>query len=71
MNFNLKCDIFKNNLLNIINENQLPIAATYYILKDIFFQIENLYIGTINQAVLNEQQNTITQFKEENNIKEE
>ena len=47
--FNLVCDDLKIKLTNLINESELPVAATYYILKDIFHNVENFYIGYLNE----------------------
>lgn len=55
MNFNLKCDSFKSDLLEIINESKLPICVIYYILQNIYNQIQRNYYGTINQLQLEEQ----------------
>ena len=46
--FNLMCDDLKIKLTDLINESELPVAATYYILKDIFHSLENFYIGYLN-----------------------
>lgn len=47
--FNLTCDDLKIKLTDLINESELPVAATYYILKDIFHSLENFYIGYLNE----------------------
>lgn len=47
--FNLVCDDLKIKLTNLINESELPVAAIYYILKDIFHNVENFYIGYLNE----------------------
>ena len=57
MNFNLQCDNFKNNILNVINESKLPIAVIYYILKSLLSDIEVQYYDTISQLNLVQQQN--------------
>lgn len=47
--FNLMCDDLKIKMTDLINESELPVAATYYILKDIFHNLENFYIGYLNE----------------------
>lgn len=49
---------------NIVNSN-LDIGAVYFILKDIYFEIERNYYMRINQELLEEQkQNTETKNEE-------
>lgn len=49
---------------NIVNSN-LDIGAVYFILKDIYFEIERNYYIRINQELLEEQkQNTETKNEE-------
>jgi len=37
---NLKAEQFKNQIYNLINQNELPISLTYYIFKEIIENIE-------------------------------
>ena len=67
MNFNLKCDIFKTNILNIINQSELPISVIYYILQNIYNQIQKTYYGTINQIRLEEQEKAKKELEEKIN----
>lgn len=66
--FNLVCDDLKIKLTNLINESELPVAAIYYILKDIFHNVENFYIGYLNEKKIKqaaEQQKKDKEDKEE------
>ena len=63
MDFNLKCDDFKQEIIKKINDSQLPIVATYYILKDLFNQIQQQYYGTINQLRLQNQKIETVEIK--------
>lgn len=56
MNVNLLSEQFRRNLLNLINDNQLPASLTYYILKDIFVLLERGYFDSINEMNNNESQ---------------
>ena len=65
MNFNLKCDRFKRDLVNYINNTDLPIAVIYYICQNVFEQIEKVYIGAVNQAVLQESKQAVQTTKQQ------
>ena len=52
--FNLKCDNLKYNIINILNESKLPIVMVYYIIKDIYHDVENSYIGYLNTVKMKE-----------------
>lgn len=43
---NLQIDNFKTEMVNLINESNLPIAVVYYVLKDVFLEVESLYNNT-------------------------
>ena len=55
-NINLLSEQFRRNLLNLINDNQLPASLTYYILKDVFVLLERGYFDSINEMNNNESQ---------------
>lgn len=55
-NINLLSEQFRRNLLNLINDNQLPASLTYYILKDVFVLLERGYFDSINEMNNNENQ---------------
>ena len=65
MNFNLKCDDFKQEIIKKINNSQLPITIIYYIIKDLFNQIEKQYYGTINELKLQNQKIETLEVKTE------
>jgi hypothetical protein len=50
--FNLKCENFKRQLINVINESGLPISSIYYIYQLVGQDIERTYYGTINTESL-------------------
>ena len=66
MDFNLKCENLKNNLLKVINESKMPMAAIYFIFKSIFSDIQDQYYKTINDLIL-VQQNKEEKEENENN----
>ena len=45
---NSACEYFKQNLIDVINESKLPSAIIYYIMKDIFMDVERQYYGSLN-----------------------
>lgn len=48
---NIASENFKNALINLINESQLPISNVYYIFKYLEKEVENIYYGTLNSEV--------------------
>ena len=63
---NITCEIFKQNIDNVISNSQLPPVAAYYILKDSLKDLQNL----CKQALQYQKQNA-QQQKKENEEKEE
>ena len=49
---NLKCELFKQSMNQIIQTSGLPIGVVYYIFKDLFHEIEKLYIATVNKEAM-------------------
>lgn len=47
--FNTQLNDYKQNLIDITNDSQLPIGIVYYIFKDVFHEIEILYDKTLKQ----------------------
>lgn len=47
-NFNTRCETLKRNIIDNINNSQLPIGAVYYIYKSLAQEIENTYYGSLN-----------------------
>lgn len=57
------------NICNVINSYDLPIDIKYYIVKDVFNEVTNVY----NNFLMAEEEEPIKEIKEENknNIKQE
>lgn len=49
-----KYQIFKETVNNAIKDSNLDIGAVYFILKDIFSDIEKIYYAQINKELLEE-----------------
>lgn len=49
-----KYQIFKETINNVIKDSNLDIGAVYFILKDIFSDIEKIYYAQINKELLEE-----------------
>lgn len=49
-----KYQILKESINQVIQNSGLDIGAVYFILKDIFNEIEKLYYAQINRECLNE-----------------
>ena len=47
---NLIIENFKNSIVQMVNENNLPPAVVYYIFKDVFKDIETSYTNYLNQV---------------------
>ena len=60
-NFNTKIINLKQNIIKTIGEAELPVGVVYYILKDLFEEITNVY----NQSI------ALEQSLSENNEKEQ
>ena len=56
-NFNLINENLKNSLVQIISNSNLPVANVYFIVKDIFRDIENNYYNQISKEMGSEEQN--------------
>lgn len=68
-----KYQIFKEKINYVIQNSGLDIGAVYFILKDTFSEIENLYYAQLNKECLEEAQQIEELEKEKINkiIKEE
>lgn len=56
-------DIFlklKMDMCNVINNNPLPISAKYFIIKDLFNEVENLYNVYVNNQMQVSEEKTET-----------
>lgn len=49
ISINTAIDIFKNNLTNLIGNSQLPVGIMYYILKDITYEIQEVYNNSVEK----------------------
>ena len=49
-NINLLTEQFKDSIVDIVNSSGLPPAIIYYVMKDIFKDIESGYTNYIEQA---------------------
>lgn len=45
--FNTYLNDFKNDLVNTVNKSGLPVGVAYYIIKDLFMEIQNAYEATL------------------------
>ena len=61
ISINTNINIFKENLVNLIGNSNLPIGITYYILKDIFSEIQDIYNITLEK----EKQEMLNSISEE------
>lgn len=48
-NINLMIEDFKDNLINTINNAGFPPSIVYYILKDVYSNVESSYFNYLNQ----------------------
>lgn len=62
--FSLICEKLKQQIINLLNNNDLPPVIKYYITKDVYAQVENSYINYINAQLQQETE----QNKEETGI---
>ena len=46
--FNTRCEQLKQNLIDTINQSNLPISVVFYIAKSIMSDIESTYYGVLN-----------------------
>jgi hypothetical protein len=56
--------ILKESINNIIQNSNLDIGAVYFILKDIYKEIEMMYYTQINSEILSEKEQSDTNKKE-------
>ena len=45
--FNTQLYNFKNDLINTVNKSGLPVGIAYYVVKDLFIEIQNAYEATL------------------------
>lgn len=63
--------ILKEQINYTISNSDLDIGAVYFILKDIFSDIEKMYYGQINKELLNESEKEDVSNKIDNDINKE
>lgn len=51
-------EIFKMTITQTIQNSGLDIGMVYFIMKDVFYELEKTYIRQINKEVLEEKKNT-------------
>lgn len=51
-NINIKTEKLRNALYAIVNESKLPIANVYFVYKDVFKDLEELYENVINKELV-------------------
>lgn len=61
----LQVDMYKNNLVNLINNSNLPLSITYFLLKDILVEVENLYTQNVQKQYQEYLQSLKDSHKEE------
>lgn len=47
--FDLQVDNFKQQLISLINQSNMPSVIIYYVLKDLFLESESLYNNTVGK----------------------
>jgi hypothetical protein len=53
----IDCEYFRENIKNVIQNSNLNIGIIYYIIKDIFNEIESLYYNQIDYEVSQQKEN--------------
>lgn len=63
MNINFALEQFKQNLLNIINNCNLPIGVAYLIVKDIYISLEREYFKILKIEEQETEQAVVLEIK--------
>lgn len=66
--FNTQLYNFKNDLINTVNKSGLPVGIAYYVVKDLFMEIQNAYEATLKNE---KEMALINNAKEIEKVKEE
>jgi hypothetical protein len=61
-NINLMIEDFKDNLVNTINNAGFPPSIVYYILKDVYSNVESSYFSYIHQQKRQVAENQLQQL---------
>jgi len=67
LSINTNINIFKDNLINLIGNSNLPIGVVYYIIQNISLELENVY----NETLVKEQQEILETSLKENEDKKD
>lgn len=70
-NINIKTEKLRNALYAIVNESKLPIANVYFVYKDVFKDLEELYENVINKELVGQQEEQKEEKEQEEEILEE
>lgn len=58
MDINKKIDIFSQQIQEIVNKSELPIGIVFYIIKDLYREIEYTYISYLNNLAFQAEEET-------------
>ena len=61
-NINLMIEDFKDNLINTINNTGFPPSIVYYILKDVYSNVESSYFSYLRQQKRQVAENQLQQL---------
>lgn len=64
-NINLMIEDFKDNLINTINNAGFPPSIVYYILKDVYSNVESSYFSYLRQQKRQVAENQLQQLGQE------
>lgn len=64
-NINLMIEDFKDNLINTINNAGFPPSIVYYILKDVYSNVESSYFSYLRQQKRQVTENQLQQLGQE------
>ncbi len=64
MNINIQTENTKNQIINILNNAEMPISLIYYMMKDLLKDIENQYY---NQVAIEQKQAEKEEMKQTEN----
>ena len=59
--FNYQLENLKSNLFTQLENSKLPLGAIFYLIKDIYNNLQNQYIASINSYSMSNPQEQITQ----------
>ena len=55
--FNYQLEELKSKIFKILEESNLPLGAIFYLFKDIYNDLNNQYIATVNSYSINRSEN--------------